>query len=82
MKLDRGQSLPEILRIRASIANASACFIPTFLSRGEEPKGRTGLFTNEHYFKISISKARMSTTAMRSRATGSPGLRNLPAGSS
>ena len=34
------------------------------------------------YFMIPISKARMRTTAARSRATGSPGLRYLPAGSS
>lgn len=34
------------------------------------------------YFMIPISKARMRTTATRSRATGSPGLRYLPVGSS
>ena len=34
------------------------------------------------YFKTPISKARMRTTATRSRATGSPGLRYLPVGSS
>ena len=34
------------------------------------------------YFMIPISKARMRTTATRSRATESPGLRYLPVGSS